>query len=910
MFDPYHKWLGIPPQDQPPNHYRLLGIGLFESDPEVIDAAADKHMTYIRGCATGPHVAHSQKLLNEIAAARLCLLKPEKKKAYDTSLRSQAAPTDVPPNLNEEKNALQFSSQAVGHSRGKKQPWFLMSIAVAVSIAVCWIAITYTRNPAIQPMQEPKPVDQSKIALVTPTQSLTDREENKPQAGDTSAPDKPPSTKTDADATAPRKSIEVPASDLKMERVEGQLGLSEEKRKAVKTSEQVAKSVATLAEVPSDADQEKSETTIKQVLQSDYAKASRPSDKQALARKLLRKAKGTDDDPIHRFVLLREARDIATEVGAIGTAMEAIDGIARWHEVDALQMKTDALAKIVKVPRPTESMATHALTIVALLDDAIAVDQYELAKRLAPLILLVAQKSTNNEFVKIATNRAKEIEPLEIAHNEMKAASEILEANPNDPEANLIVGRFLCLAKGDWENGIAKLALSSDETLKSLASMEQETLPDSLALADGWWKYSESIEGVLRIQAQSHAAEWDRRALPNLTGINKSKVEQRIASVMSTVPVLAGIMFDNAVSGRTSPASKAALVRSMGGTPESEAAVADGLRWLSNHQFPDGAWSFFHSTHPECHGQCNQAGVMPAGGRSAATGLALLAFLGSGHTHQDGDYQDEVKNGVEFLLKNAKTQGQYMDLCPEVVANEKLYTHGLCTIALSELAALTKDSRIKSAAKSAVNFIVASQNPKSGGWRYMPYQVSKDPGDTSVVGWQIMALKSAKNAKIQFSDTSFKGAELFLNAVQELGGSQYGYDLTSKTPSPSMTAAGLLCRMYLGWDRKNKALQNGVKFLAATKPMPNNMYYNYYATQVMHHWGGEEWNEWNGIMRDQLVRAQLRVSDGHLHGSWNLADVHGDSGGRLYMTCLCVMTLEVYYRHLPIQRRDALNIER
>jgi len=90
MFDPYHKWLGIPPSEQPPNHYRLLGISLFESDPDVIDAAANRLMAYLQGCATGPHVALSQKLLNEVAAARLCLLDPKKKKAYDTRLKARA----------------------------------------------------------------------------------------------------------------------------------------------------------------------------------------------------------------------------------------------------------------------------------------------------------------------------------------------------------------------------------------------------------------------------------------------------------------------------------------------------------------------------------------------------------------------------------------------------------------------------------------------------------------------------------------------------------------------------------------------------------------------------------------------------------------------------------------------------
>jgi hypothetical protein len=88
MFDPYHKWLGIPPKDQPPNHYRLLGVDLFESDPDVIDAAANRQMAYLQGCATGPLVALSQRLLNEIAAARLCLLTAAKKAAYDDRLKA------------------------------------------------------------------------------------------------------------------------------------------------------------------------------------------------------------------------------------------------------------------------------------------------------------------------------------------------------------------------------------------------------------------------------------------------------------------------------------------------------------------------------------------------------------------------------------------------------------------------------------------------------------------------------------------------------------------------------------------------------------------------------------------------------------------------------------------------------
>ncbi len=90
-FDPYHKWLGISPKDQPPHHYRLLGVDLFESDADVISAAADKQMAFIRSFQTGKNASLSQKLLNEIAAARVCLLNAAKKSEYDGALRARMA---------------------------------------------------------------------------------------------------------------------------------------------------------------------------------------------------------------------------------------------------------------------------------------------------------------------------------------------------------------------------------------------------------------------------------------------------------------------------------------------------------------------------------------------------------------------------------------------------------------------------------------------------------------------------------------------------------------------------------------------------------------------------------------------------------------------------------------------------
>jgi hypothetical protein len=111
--------------------------------------------------------------------------------------------------------------------------------------------------------------------------------------------------------------------------------------------------------------------------------------------------------------------------------------------------------------------------------------------------------------------------------------------------------------------------------------------------------------------------------------------------------------------------------------------------------------------------------------------------------------------------------------------------------------------------------------------------------------------------------------------------------------------------MYMGWDRKRDAIVRGVAHLDKIGPSPTNMYYNYYATQVMHHFGGSPWRRWNGKMREQLIATQGKT--GHEAGSWHFDDQHGDVGGRLYTTAMAIMTLEVYYRYLPLYADRAVN---
>ena len=216
---------------------------------------------------------------------------------------------------------------------------------------------------------------------------------------------------------------------------------------------------------------------------------------------------------------------------------------------------------------------------------------------------------------------------------------------------------------------------------------------------------------------------------------------------------------------------------------------------------------------------------------------------------------------------------------------------------------MTGDENLRSPAQKAVDFIVEAQHIE-GGWRYFP----KQEGDTSVVGWQLMALQSAKMGGLQVPQETLELADHYLDTVGSNGGSQYAY-MHHQGPTPTMTAEGLLCRMYLGWNHDNPGLTRGVDFLAKSHlPSVNNrnIYYWYYGTQVFHHVGGDPWERWNLHMRKILVESQL--AEGPNAGSWNPdGDHYGRAGGRIYQTSLSACTLEVYYRRANLsQDQDQL----
>jgi len=365
------------------------------------------------------------------------------------------------------------------------------------------------------------------------------------------------------------------------------------------------------------------------------------------------------------------------------------------------------------------------------------------------------------------------------------------------------------------------------------------------------------------------------------------------------------------------PRIRVDMVKREGGTTQTEAAVARGLRWMSQHQYADGRWSL---NNIRGAANCDCSGKGSTNNDAAGTSLVLLPYLGAGQTHLVGRYKDTVSGGLRWLVENqdpetgnlgANWQGSGANRRARV-DNASIYAHGQATIVLCEAYAMTGDDMLREPAEKAVKHILDMQH-RDGGWRYHGQSLT-GPSDTSVVGWQLMALQSARAANIEIAPERFELANQFLDRVARDNGSKYSYT-AGAAPTPIMTAEGLLCRMYLGWGNDRPGLRLGTKWLATPENLPSesspNMYYWYYATQTMHHYGGPNWETWNNRMRSVLIGEQETA--GHAAGSWYFGGGGHHSGhshgGRLYCTALSTCTLEVYYRHLPIFKQLDLDVE-
>ena len=365
-----------------------------------------------------------------------------------------------------------------------------------------------------------------------------------------------------------------------------------------------------------------------------------------------------------------------------------------------------------------------------------------------------------------------------------------------------------------------------------------------------------------------------------------------------------------------------------GPTKQMNDALDDALQWLMMHQSANGSWEAFGFA-DWFDGKRVPAGEDRPDGRGkqhydvGVTGLALCAYLGAGYTNRGNHpYNRVVAMGLRYLKNVQDPEGCFGTRSTQ----QYIYNHAIAALAMVEAYGMTGSPIFKGAAQRALDFIALARNPY-GAWRY---GVKPGDNDTSVMGWMMMALKSAslinksavrrgKRAPLVIDESAFGDMQAWLRKVTDPdtgnvgyltrgGGSARPQELVDRFPSEktaAMTAVGMLARTFAGEDpAKSAIIRKGADRCLERLPRWNttdgsvDMYYWYYATLAMYQVGGAPWKKWGATIETAMVQTQ-RQDGGHrlYKGSWDPAGPWGADGGRVYSTAMLAMCLEVHHRY-------------
>ncbi|MEQ8789383.1 MAG: hypothetical protein RIC55_24025 [Pirellulaceae bacterium] len=643
-FDPYYKWLGIPPREQPPTHYRLLAIEPFEPDLDVISHAADSRMTHVRSLQSGQRGAMSQKLLNEISAARLCLLNPQTKAAYDAQLRvaqgARPAPPSVPmsapsvpmsplsvpmgppsgstpppsvpmaapsvpmaaPSAQVAPAAPLVNIAAEKNARPKSSfPIALVGAGVAVMLLVAAVvgaivvmqpeqAEVVVEDPPSQTPPSPKiPNGQPKennvdSPPVAPAglPSLDDSVASRPATGGDGGlgpigtpPPKPPESSTGEPPklvgtlpplTLPPLTPPTPATtpdDGASTETSKEPAVDAQPRLAVPESEALAKARQLVAEVYDE---------------EIAAAEDDPRRLTALSEKMMQRANEEGEegvDPASRFALLQRSAEVAADGGDVALAWRAYGELERRFEVRVAAPRLRMIENVAKASRPADQNKATAQQMAALVDDAAALDDFAAATALADGAVSLARKAGDRQFLVQAVAVGNQVKDLAKVYNrDVAPALAALETAPDDPAANLAVGRYLALVKGDWPRALPHLAKAPvDDTFHIAATGELDAKGNQIDAADDWYDLAQSqSEQAARNRLEVHARKLYEANVAGLSGLEKTRVEERIeqlASIAEPAGVGSSVATAPSTSSPTTPTPKvkpgqAVLVKAVG----------------------------------------------------------------------------------------------------------------------------------------------------------------------------------------------------------------------------------------------------------------------------------------------------------------------------------------------------------
>ncbi len=541
-FDPYYQWLGIPPEEQPANHYQLLGIKWFEDNVDVISAAVDRQMLHLRTYQIGGYSDLSQRLMNEVVSAKLCLLDPKRKAAYDQkllegdlaeSIESQKASGS--PAFGPQLEALfdQADQAEPGDTLHKlrRKRWkpsgrfwvLLVSLAGGLLLVLAlrflvpvltahWLADNGGQPAPVPAMPIPKDADGGKPSVqpdghdpLAPKPAAGDNAKIQP---DESAPKPPPQRSTDSsDDPDPADAHNggPPANDRRIA-------------------------------IPSEDARRQARLRVDEIYRISLDRG--PLDKVRLAKRLLQGSSGgiAAGNPAIRYEMLDIASVLGAEGGNLNLSFTAIDKIGEDYEIDPLAAKLSRLHEAAVMAKDPARIRQAVNVADNLIDEALQQKQFDTALRIIDVVLRVCQRPDGKQFRKAVLQRRKKIRKQRDQYEIIQTAKQKLQSAPDDGEANLLLGRHLCFHKNDWAAGLPLLSKGSDEGLTRLARRELDDPPqnadEEVILADAWWTLAATKFGPQKQPLLLRAAHWYKRAQFKLTiGPKTRHVDKRLGTI-------------------------------------------------------------------------------------------------------------------------------------------------------------------------------------------------------------------------------------------------------------------------------------------------------------------------------------------------------------------------------------------
>ncbi len=561
MFDPYHKWLGIPKDQRPPTYYQLLGISPQEQDAEAIEEGAIRQTAHVRTYQLGPHAEICKRILGEISKARLTLLDAAKRQEYDQTLAEKTAAAAPPPAPEEQflvedpaaelirrpgrKRADQEEGPPAQKAPKKAAPEEhqeepavgnkKMVIAIAAgggggALVLAILAFFFFQGnpaPTPPPLKGKGPDPQAQVKDKGPKNP-------DPKPKETQVEPKP---KEIPSVPAPKETVPpMPPKETVPPKVEQPKTVTPPDPTPMPTPAKPSPpEEKKRAETPGEDAIKANQKILQDQFKKEYAAAKKTAAARiALAEKLFKLGQETLDDLASRYVLLAEAKELAIQAGQVALALSVTDELTKGFAVSPLDFKHQTLAALAKGTLNKDNARELTDAALAVLPELIAADELPFAQQFLAVAESVAKKYLPPATQKQVQKQAKEIQELVKEFEQMKAATAVLAKEPENAEANFTAGQYLAFRKGEWDKGLLLLSKGGPGPFQDLARQDlakPEEAKARVALGDLWWEVGDKDGSWRKPSLQWRAYHWYRQALPLLSGLTQAQVAKRVKLV-------------------------------------------------------------------------------------------------------------------------------------------------------------------------------------------------------------------------------------------------------------------------------------------------------------------------------------------------------------------------------------------